>query len=356
MPAFEQVNNLYVGSFKNGNDSGNGTLVSDLHFDFEIHRSIRWYKNYAKYTIYNANVDTINKILYEGAGIIHEFGYKEQSNGIGNIFVGSVKTSYVEADRKKGETRTKLICQSTRGNFYSLALVPIAVSFKEGDNWYNVVKTIADYASLPLNGATSLKEVILEDDFNFAGSVKEAFVKINERIAFYECEMYVDNSMLCLVDHSARKGSDQYQIFNNVILDYESGLISASPVRKKDDDFIKDVENNLPFYFYGGKYEGSAKQKMLVQGKNGKLVNKNVDVSEMEIEYKQASEESDKRKKVKFSCLINAGIMPNYKVLIDNSGSGLAIPSVKGEFYVRDLTITGNNYGGQCKMEGEAIE
>lgn len=332
--AFKQVNNLYIGSFKDGNNKDNGTRLSDLDFDFEIHRSNKWYKNYAKYTIYNASKETINRILYESVGLIHEFGYEEQSNGIGNIFVGNVKSAWVEVDRKKGETKTFVICQSTRGAEYQLVKVPISLSFKKGDNVYNVAKSISDFSAMPLHGALSLKEIELDDDFNFDGSVKQAIETINGMLKNNACEIYFDNNMMCLLDYSegGAFSEESYQTFNEVLLDYSSGLISASPVKKADDYFIKDVEKNLPYYFYGGKYNGK------------------------DIEYKSVGEESDKRKKIKFTSYINAGIMPNYYVNIDNTNSGLPIPNVKGRFLVRSLVINGNNYGGECKMEGEAIE
>jgi hypothetical protein len=83
--AFGLVNNLFVGDFAGGNDSDGGWDISNLHFDFEISRSIVWYENYAKFKIYNASIDTVNRILFEGAGIMHECGFEDEPNGVGTL-------------------------------------------------------------------------------------------------------------------------------------------------------------------------------------------------------------------------------------------------------------------------------
>lgn len=347
--AFGLVNNLYVGSFDGGNGKENGYDISGLHFDFEISRSIVWYENYAKFKIYNASIETVNRILYEGAAIMHESGFENEPNGIGTLFVGNITRAYCE--RNGTDVITHVTAQSTRGPEYQLAKVPIALSFEKGSSVLDVLKTVSDWCAMPLQGADSLSDVTLDDDFNHSGSVSSAMKKINAILDSMGCgRVYFDNSMLCYIDDTGN--SEQYQTMGIVKLDYSSGLISASPLRERDDGLLKkEVEGNLAYYYFGGKSPVPTKVQKVGKGKKAVKV-----AASYDIDYKPIAEAADKRLKVKFKSLINPGIVPNTKVSIDNTESGLPLPSVKGEFLVRKVTFRGNNYGGRCETEGEAVE
>lgn len=344
------INNLYVGSFADGNGKEDGYDISNLHFDFEVARSIKWYENYAKYKIFNASLDTIEHILYEGAGIIHEFGYEDEPNGKGNIFVGNVSKAWCE--KVGNNVITHLVCTSTRGPEYQLTKVPLALGFKAGSDMLTILKTVADWCAMPLIGADSLADVTIDDDFSYSGPSTNACLKnLNALLDSMGCgRVYFDNSVMVYMDDS---GSDEdLQAVTNVSLDYSSGLISASPIRETDDGLLKkDVEQNLAYYYFGGVSPVNTKKGKIGKGKKSKKY-----TYDKSIEYKPIAEAANRRNKVKFKSLINPGLVPNTRVNIDNSQEELPMPIVKGSFLIRSVTFKGNNYGGACAAEGEAVE
>ena len=347
--AFGLVNNLFVGDFAGGNDSDGGWDISNLHFDFEISRSIVWYENYAKFKIYNASIDTVNRILFEGAGIMHEYGFEDEPNGVGTLFVGNITRAYCE--KSGNDVITHITATSTRGPEYQLVKVPIALSFPAGSDMLSVVKAVSEWTAMPLQGADSLKDVELDDDFSFCGSVNACMKKINGILDSMGCgRMYFDNSMLAYIDDT---GDDsQYQTLSIVRLDYSSGLISASPIREREDGLLKkDVEQNLSYYYFGGKSPVATKIVKVGKGKKAKKYAKSYD-----IEYKPIAKAAEGRLKVQFKSLINPGLVPNTRVSIDNTQEGIPLPGVNGEFLIRKVKFKGNNYGGRCEAEGEAVE
>lgn len=347
--AFGLKNNLYVGSFAGGNESENGWDISDLHFDFEISRSIVWFENYAKFKIYNASIDTVNKILYEGAGIMHECGYEDEPNGVGTLFVGNITKAFCE--KVNNDVITHITATSTRGPEYQLVKVPIALSFPAGADMLSVLKAVSEWTAMPLQGAESLSDLTLDSDFSFCGSVNACMKKINAMLNSMGCgRMYFDNSMLAYIDDSGN--SEQYQTLSVVKLDYSSGLVSASPIREQEDGLLtKEVKGNLLYYYFGGKAPVATKVQKVGKGKKSKKY-----AASYDIDYKPIAKAAEGRLKIKFKSLINPGLVPNTKVFIDNTQEGLPLPSVNGTFLIRKVKFTGNNYGGRCEAEGEAIE
>lgn len=349
--AFGLVHNLYVGEFASGNDKDGGYDIGNLHFDYEISRSVVWYENYAKFKIYNASIDTVNRILYEGAGILFECGYSDQPDSLGTLFVGNITLAYCE--RVGNDVVTHVTATSTRGPEYQLAKVPIALSFPKGADMLTIAKIVADWTSMPLVGADSLADVTIDDDFNFCGSVKACMLKLNALLVSMGCgHLYFDNSLLVYIDDSGDGG--QYQTVAAVKLDYSSGLLSASPVRKREDGLLKKrVEHgkNLEYFYFGGKSPVATKTVKVGKGKKSKK-----EAASYDIDYTPIADASEKRLVVQFKSLINTGLVPNTRVMIDNTGGGLPLPSVNGSFLVRKVAFKGNNYGGRCEAEGEAVE
>lgn len=352
--AFGLIHKLYVGDFASGNDKESGFDISNLHFDFEISRSIVWYENYAKFRIYNASIETVNRILYEGAGILFECGYSDQPNSLGTLFVGNITLAYCE--RVGNDVITHVTATSTRGPEYQLVKVPIALSFPKGSDMLSIAKTVADWTAMPLVGADSLSDVTIDDDFSFCGSVKSCLQKLNSLLVSMGCgHLYFDNSLLAYIDDS---GDDaQYQTLSAVRLDYSSGLLSASPVRKREDGLLKkEVERgrNLEYYYFGGKSPVATKTAKVKANKKGQKAK--TEAVSYDIDYTPIAEASEKRLVVQFKSLINTGLIPNTKVEIDNTESGLPLPSVNGQFLIRKVAFKGDNYGGRCEAEGEAVE
>ena len=62
---------------------------------------------------------------------------------------------------------------SQRGANYPLGRVVTTVSFPSGASYYDVLKYIADFAGVPLSGASALKSTLLDARYHDVGSVCE---------------------------------------------------------------------------------------------------------------------------------------------------------------------------------------
>ena len=76
---------------------GSGFIVSDLDMDFEVNRSITLSENTAEFTIYNAKESTRKEVLKQGANVIFEAGYEDET--VSTLFAGNITYS---SSMKKG--------------------------------------------------------------------------------------------------------------------------------------------------------------------------------------------------------------------------------------------------------------
>ncbi len=315
------VAKLYAGSFRDGNDKDKGYDISNLHFDFDVTRSTAWHENAALFNIYNASKETINRVLYEGAGIIFEGGY--ESKDVGTVFVGTIGRAYSE--RSGNDVITRVSCTSVQGAEYSFVKIPVTLAFRKGDSVYNVLKQIAGYASMPLSDADTLSQTLLDKDFSYSGQIQGAFRKLNAILNRKTGgKVYFDNGRTVYMDRFAVASEALAE--DEVILDYENGLLSASPVRGDGEALLKKA--NAPYYYNGNEAFREETQDALDAG----------------------------RKRIVFRALMNPGIIPNIRIAIQSKDMDKALPDVDGSFLVHKVNFKGNNYGGNCEVTGEAVE
>lgn len=315
------VAKLYAGSFRDGNDKESGYDISNLHFDFDIQRSVVWHENSALFNIYNASKDTINRVLYEGAGIIFEGGYETKE--VGTVFVGNICKAYSEA--AGNDVVTRISCASVQGAEYPLIKIPVTLAFKKGVSVYDVLKQISDYAAMPLADADTLMKVLLEDDFNYSGQIQGAFRKLNAILNRNSGgKVYFDNGRTVYMDRFSEASEA------DVTLNYDNGLLSASPVRSDGGDapLKKTSGGKAPYYYNGSEVFRAETQDAIDAG----------------------------RKRIVFRALMNPGVTPNTRVSIKSTDIDKALPDVDGSFLVHKVNFKGNNYGGNCCMIGEALE
>lgn len=330
MKAFNRSTKLFIGVFKDETNTNSGYLIDSLDYEFDITLSTQYMKNVATFTIYNPNHDTVNEIMNNGTGVIFQAGYKDSdgTEQVGTIFVGQVAYCYTETEGPE-EEKLIMICKSQRGAEYQLQRTFITAVINKGGSYYDVAKTIADFVGVPLSGAESLKDRILEDDYVINGNVRQAIKEFMERIlrAFGGSYIISNNEFLYIESGNIAR-------FATVVLDFSSGLISA---KKRRDDRYQTSEDafqsNIDYYIgLTEKYD----EKTLVQKAIENVIpSKNV---------------------VEFECLVNSNIHVGLPVKIDSRIDANDVNAVKGTFWVTDIHVNGDNFGNQYQMSCVAEE
>lgn len=329
--AFGRVCELFIGVFKDGNNTQDGYLIDgeSLHFEFDIKRSTEFYKDTAIFTIYNPNEETRQQIMTAGCAVIFRAGYKDET--IGNIFIGQIADAYPE-DEGPENTKLILVCNSQRGAQYPLQRTYITAYIGEDKTYYDVLKTIADYVGIPVSGAEVLKSHKLADDgagYIINGNVRDAVTNfVSSKLRSIGGKVVISNNELVYIDH------DSVAHFETAYLTYNSGLISAKARRDEKFQSSEDAFEENREYYLGLKSQGDkevAKEKL-------------------------AKAEIQPRNEIEFECYVNPGIQVGTPIYVDarvNSDDRL---SVVGKFYVNELNCVGDNFGGNFMMSGRAVE
>lgn len=315
--AWNRVAELYVGAFKDAADPTAGYEVGGLHFDFEVARSIEFYRDSAKFTIYNPNEQTIAEVLRCGVAVVFRAGHEDQ--GVGNVFVGQIARAYAE-DLDGGDTALRLFCNSRRGAQYRLSRVMMTLSEPRLATYYAVLKDIADFAGVPLSGAAPLKELQLDRAYVDTGTVRDVVANfVRKRLRRLGGRVILtNNEMLYLAP-------DNSLTFETAYLTYRNGLVRA--VRSRDETWSSSEEAfsaNMEYYM----------------GMTGTM--------------NEAAQPELARDVVEFEALLHPGLCVGKPVHIDARRSRTDTRNVCGKYWVKELRYTGDNYGGDFKVEGVA--
>lgn len=324
--AFGRKTELFIGTFKNANDTQKGFLVEGLDYEFEITRSAEYYKDSATFTIYGPNEETIKTVMNDGVAVVFKAGYEDE--GIGNIFVGQIATAYPESEGPES-TRLVIICNSQRGAQYQLGKIYITEFFDEGTSYFDILKSIADYAGIPLSGASVLKEYKIDVGYIVTGTIRDAVHNfMSSKLRAIGGKVIISNNEMVYLDKNYNAA------FDTAFLSFKSGLVSAQDIRDQKFQSSEDAFNENREYYLGISAMGDkelAKQK--------------------EIENSIQSP-----RMIQFVSLINPMLSIGTPVYIDARRHKNDNLSVVGKFYVTELKYNGDSYGNQWKIEGKAME
>lgn len=349
--AFGRVCELYVGTFPNGNketleiEEGSGVLVDDLHFSFNVLRTVDFFKNRAEIKIYNANENTITEFMSNGKCVVLRAGHMDEK--VGNIFVGQIDECYTDK-MANGDTVTTVICVSQRGAQFPLGRVITTLSVPAGATYYDVLRYIADFAGVPLSGASALKGITLEGRYYDVGSIVELVQNFkNDCLLEIGGDVIIDNNEMIYI----QKVGEQSEIvdgelvedaghtsFETLVLTLKTGLLSAKKVRKQNTSVEQKFKKNLDYYM--GLRETEKKETAEERQKR--------------IE-KEKSEPAKPLVEVDFECLLTPELSPNLPVYVDNRK--IVDDKVDqtdrlgfyGRFMVTEVKFVGDNFGGQFK-------
>ena len=334
--AFERKMQLFVGVFKDaamtkyltGDDNRQeGYLVDDLDYEFDITCSTEYYKDNATFTIYNPNDETMQEIMTRGCAVIFKAGYTDED--MATIFVGQIAMAYPEDDGP--ETRKLvLVCKSQRGAEYPLQRTYITAVVEEGKTYYDVMKTIADYVGVALTGAEKLKKHRLESAYLINGNIRSEFKKFQRRkLAKLGGHMIISNNEMIYYEN------DKVE-FSTVYLNYDTGLIKATPVRDETFQSTEDAFNDNREYYLGLKNWNQLTKDEKEELQKPPVLPKN---------------------EVDFECILHPGLHVLTPVYIDARKRKDDSVSVIGEFYIKELHYTGGNFAGtQYNVQGRAWE
>ena len=349
--AFERVCELYVGTFPKGNlqsleiEECSGVLVDDLHFSFNVLRTVDFFKNRAEIKIYNANENTITEFMSNGKCVVLKAGHKDEK--IGNIFVGQIDECYTDR-MSNGDIVTTIICVSQRGAEYPLGRVITTVSVPAGSTYYDVLRFIADFAGVPLSGASVLKDCVLASRYYDIGSVSDLVQNFkNDCLLELGGDIIIDNNEMIyiqkvgniseLVDGTLVENAG-VTTFETLALTLKTGLISAKKVRKQNTSVEEKFMKNIDYYM--GLRDTEKEETKEEREKRIK---------------KEKSEPAKPLVQVDFECILTPEISPNLPVYVDNRKivNGRIDETDKlgffGRFMVTEVRFVGDNFGGQFK-------
>ena len=314
--AYNRVAELYVGLFPNGNDpAASGYQIENLHFDFEVKKPIEFYKESARFSIYNANDQTIKEITDGGSCVIFRAGHKDQI--VGNIFIGQIGLAFTD-DLPNGDTVTTLLCTAQRGAQYPLERNYISFSYPIGTSFFTILRNIADFAGVPLSGANELKSIKLEKEdgpYLDTGNIRDVVENfIKRKLRKLGGFVIISNNEMIYID-TTKKGTE----LESLILTYSTGLISAKEIRDERSVSLESAfKDNYKYYM----------------GETGEA--KKIDVQK---------KPDNSQKRVQFECILTPEVSINKPLWINARKSDSDTRSIRGKFYVYEAEFKGTNYG-----------
>lgn len=270
--------------------------VSALHFEFVVTQAIAFEDGTAEITIFNMN-KTSRSSITEGLSVIIEAGYEDA--GVGAIFVGEIRQ--VRHSHASTDWITKIKATSGRPVLSRLANTSLTLSYRAGSKLSQVVEEIGVGIGVMVVGAENIANVVLQNGFYYCGRYQPLINRVRAELAARQVGFYVDFNQMVI--YKVGSPSD----IRIVSLDQTSGLLEAKLVRT-----AAELANSM----------NAKKHKVPVT-------------------------KADLRDRISFTSLLLPKIRPNKLVHIVGA-------EIVGNFLVEKAKYTGDNYGKEWKIEGEA--
>lgn len=228
--AFERVVEMTVGK------SGFGLLISDLHLDFDIERSITFSENSAQFTIYNAKASTRNEVLQKENNIVFKAGYEDE--GIGTLFIGNITEA--NSRREGPDWLTEIQASAIRSDKEPLQNTTITTSYAPTTLLAAPLGEIGTALGLVVLGLENA-QIVLPNGWAYSGSTKGALDYCNKILKNNNAALYIDNNTIVIY-----KTDGSASVFTGVFLDYTSGLLSVQNITETTDE-KKRKEKRIAF-------------------------------------------------------------------------------------------------------------
>lgn len=217
-----------------GGNNNLGLLISALDISFDIERSYKIESNTARFTVYNAQKETRDKILTVDNNIILKAGYEDE--GIGTIFTGVI----FESRSKKTNTEwvTEIIANDYGANNSNIYKYIINNAYKAGIPINTVILDLISLLGITVNGLDNSSDIYVNNAKVFSGLLKNVVNNIRNVLKVNGCGLYFDNSEMVIY-----KLGQQVSTFGVVNVSAKSGLVGEveeiTKNTKKDDIIVK---------------------------------------------------------------------------------------------------------------------
>ncbi len=270
--------------------------LSNLHFEFEVERSIAFEDGAAEVTIFNLSKSS-RAAMQAGLSIIIDAGYAD--SGIGSIFVGEIRQ--VRHQHSTADWITKIKARSGRPVLQDLVETTTTLSYSAGASLNQVLEDVTAGLGILLAGKENSQGMTLPNGLYFAGRYQSLIARLKTELASRQVGLYIDFNQMVL--YKAGEPGD----YSVVVLDQTSGLLEAKVLKT------------------------ALEMTELLNIKKRKV----------------ALKPSDIREKVVFTSILLPSIIPNSLVRIAGA-------EVSGIFLVERVKYTGDNYGKSWTIRAEA--
>lgn len=275
---------------------GSAKDISDLHFSYEIKRTIDWKENLAEIKVWNLGEKSRNEMVDQGSQIELWFGYEDEQGKFGIIYSGNVLR--VENVKENDGFCSTIYCATARSGELPLYNKTVSASYPKGTLFKDIMETVCEDCGMFLDGQNIGDDLKLINNLVFTGTFRKFLEHLNKILKSIDYSLSIDNNSVGVYPTTAIPTNSAFEI-----LSWETGLMQIQDITSQID---KDMKGQL-------------------------------------------TKAGLKRKWVAGKCLINPAIKCNSLVQIDTAGK---IPSLENaNFMVYSLNITGSNYDNECVMD-----
>jgi hypothetical protein len=284
-----------------------GIEIGELHFEFDIERSILFGDNTAEFRIYNLNPDTRAAIEDENSAVQFKAGYADV--GVGMLFYGEIYQA-IHA-KTENEWVTTLQCAMLSGDIMPMDSV-ITCSYPPRTKVSVVLQNLCDILGLSFQHKDNLSYITFENGFTACKNARSIFKDIEKYVAPAKLGFFIDNHELTVY----KKGGE-VSTFGGIMLSPATGLLHCQWKQEKS-------SAGFQTYKHGEKRQQNQMQAQQI--------------------------EADKRKYITATTTLIPSLRPNSVITVRDG-----IHDEDGEGYlIEKMRISGDNFGGEFTMEIEA--